>query len=141
MVLDLRLMKIGNLGRFPFFMLAFSDAYQSLQSHFRSCFEFIVRQERKRPKNRPKHTRKRIHQDKKNFLEKFKTASYCRCDNIGAKTNLFMIEPPMNEESFRTWLHQSHYRKTLKIKENKPYLHLCQNKTFYTTLNERTMKA
>ena len=32
-------------------------------------------QERKRPKNRPKHTRKRIHQDKKNFLEKFKTAS------------------------------------------------------------------
>ena len=32
-------------------------------------------QERKGPKNRPKHTRKRIHQDKKNFLEKFKTAS------------------------------------------------------------------
>ena len=32
-------------------------------------------QERKRPKNRPKHTRKRIHQAKKNFLEKFKTAS------------------------------------------------------------------
>ena len=29
-------------------------------------------QERKGPKNRPKHTRKRIHQ----FLEKFKTASY-----------------------------------------------------------------
>ena len=26
-------------------------------------------------KNRPKHTRKRIHQAKKNFLEKFKTAS------------------------------------------------------------------
>jgi len=32
-------------------------------------------QERKEPKNRPKHTRKRIHQAKKNFLEKFKTAS------------------------------------------------------------------
>ncbi|MBM6659563.1 hypothetical protein, partial [Bacteroides gallinaceum] len=32
-------------------------------------------QERKGPKNRPKHTRKRIHQAKKNFLEKFKTAS------------------------------------------------------------------
>ena len=31
--------------------------------------------ERKGPKNRPKHTRKRIHQAKKNFLEKFKTAS------------------------------------------------------------------
>ena len=30
---------------------------------------------KKGPKNRPKHTRKRIHQDKKNFLEKFKTAS------------------------------------------------------------------
>ena len=34
-----------------------------------------LRQERKGPKNRPKHTRKRIHQAKKNFLEKFKTAS------------------------------------------------------------------
>ena len=33
-------------------------------------------QKRKGPKNRPKHTRKRIHQAKKNFLEKFKTASY-----------------------------------------------------------------
>ena len=32
-------------------------------------------QERKGPKNHPKHTRKRIHQAKKNFLEKFKTAS------------------------------------------------------------------
>ncbi|WP_158098169.1 hypothetical protein [Bacteroides sp. An269] len=32
-------------------------------------------QERKGSKNRPKHTRKRIHQAKKNFLEKFKTAS------------------------------------------------------------------
>ncbi|MBD8039113.1 hypothetical protein H9625_01375 [Phocaeicola sp. Sa1CVN1] len=114
--------------------------------HFRFCDEedsglSDEEQERKGPKNRPKHTRKQIHQAKKNFLEKFKTASYCRCDNTGAKNNLFMIEPPMNEESFRTWLHQSHYRKTLKIKENKPYLHLCQNKTFYTTLNERTMKA
>ena len=56
----------------------------------RSCFEFLrhfrfcdeedsglsdEEQERKGPKNRPKHTRKRIHQVKKNFLEKFKTAS------------------------------------------------------------------
>ena len=32
-------------------------------------------QERKGLKNRPKHTRKRIYQAKKNFLEKFKTAS------------------------------------------------------------------
>ncbi|MBU3855646.1 MAG: hypothetical protein H9928_03635, partial [Candidatus Phocaeicola excrementipullorum] len=32
-------------------------------------------QKRKRPKNSPKHTRKRIHQAKKNFLEKFKTVS------------------------------------------------------------------
>ena len=32
-------------------------------------------QERNVPKNRPKPTRKRIHQAKKNFLEKFKTAS------------------------------------------------------------------
>ncbi|MBM6658359.1 hypothetical protein QVO10_02175 [Bacteroides gallinaceum] len=48
--------------------------------HFRFCDEedsglSDEEQERKRPKNRPKHTRKRIHQDKKNFLEKFKTAS------------------------------------------------------------------
>ena len=33
-------------------------------------------QKRKGPKNRPKHTRKRKHQDEKNFLEKFKTVSY-----------------------------------------------------------------
>ena len=32
-------------------------------------------EKRKRPKNSPKHTRKRIHQAKKNFLEKFKTVS------------------------------------------------------------------
>ena len=48
--------------------------------HFRFCDEedsglSDEEQERKRPKNRPKHTRKRIHQAKKNFLEKFKTAS------------------------------------------------------------------
>ena len=42
--------------------------------HFRFCDEEDS-QERKGPKNRPKHTRKRIHQAKKNFLEKFKTAS------------------------------------------------------------------
>ncbi|MBM6659215.1 hypothetical protein QVO32_03635 [Bacteroides gallinaceum] len=49
--------------------------------HFRFCNEedsglSDEEQERKGPKNRPKHTRKRIHQAKKNFLEKFKTASY-----------------------------------------------------------------
>ncbi|MDM8154086.1 hypothetical protein QUW14_07165 [Bacteroides gallinaceum] len=48
--------------------------------HFRFCDEedsglSDEEQERKGPKNRPKHTRKRIHQVKKNFLEKFKTAS------------------------------------------------------------------
>jgi len=32
-------------------------------------------QERKEPKNRPKHTRKRKYQDEKNFLEKFKIVS------------------------------------------------------------------
>ena len=56
--------------------------------HFRFCDEedsglSDEEQERKGPKNRPKHTRKRIHQAKKNFLEKFKTASYpllfCSC--------------------------------------------------------------
>ncbi|HJD10004.1 MAG TPA: hypothetical protein H9922_02440, partial [Candidatus Phocaeicola caecigallinarum] len=46
-------------------------------------------QERKRPKNRPKHTRKRIHQDKKNFLEKFKTASkYSSCVEPDSLVNL-----------------------------------------------------
>ena len=54
--------------------------------HFRFCEEedsglSDEEQERKEPKNHPKHTRKRIHQAKKNFLEKFKTASkytaYC----------------------------------------------------------------
>ncbi|WP_158098112.1 hypothetical protein [Bacteroides sp. An269] len=49
--------------------------------HFRFCDEedsglSDEELERKGPKNRPKHTRKRIHQAKKNFLEKFKTASY-----------------------------------------------------------------
>jgi len=48
--------------------------------HFRFCDEedsglSDEEQKRKRPKNSPKHTRKRIHQAKKNFLEKFKTAS------------------------------------------------------------------
>ena len=50
--------------------------------HFRFCDEEDSglsdedeEQERKGPKNRPKHTRKRIYQAKKNFLEKFKTAS------------------------------------------------------------------
>ncbi|MDN0066165.1 hypothetical protein [Bacteroides gallinaceum] len=48
--------------------------------HFRFCDEedsglSDEEQEQKGPKNRPKHTRKRIHQNEKNFLEKFKTAS------------------------------------------------------------------
>jgi len=48
--------------------------------HFRLCDEedsglSDEEQKRKRPKNSPKHTRKRKHQDKKNFLEKFKTVS------------------------------------------------------------------
>ncbi|WP_158100024.1 MULTISPECIES: hypothetical protein [unclassified Bacteroides] len=48
--------------------------------HFRFCDEedsglSDEEQERKGPKNRPKHARKQIHQAKKNFLEKFKTAS------------------------------------------------------------------
>ena len=48
--------------------------------HFRLCDEedsglSDEEQERKGPKNRPKHTRIQIHQAKKNFLEKFKTAS------------------------------------------------------------------
>ena len=45
--------------------------------------EFLREQERKGPKNRPKHTRKRIHQAKKNFLEKFKTASDIICAGAG----------------------------------------------------------
>ena len=52
--------------------------------HFRLCDEEDSglsdeeheEQKRKGPKNRPKHTRKRIHQDEKNFLKKFKTVSY-----------------------------------------------------------------
>ena len=49
--------------------------------HFRLCDEedsglSDEEQKRKGPKNRPKHTRERKHQDEKNFLEKFKTVSY-----------------------------------------------------------------
>ena len=48
--------------------------------HFRLCDEedsglSDEEQKRKGPKNRSKHTRKRMHQDEKNFLEKFKTVS------------------------------------------------------------------
>ncbi|WP_158100084.1 hypothetical protein [Bacteroides sp. An51A] len=48
--------------------------------HFRFCDEedsglSDEEQKRKGQKNRPKHTRKRKHQDEKNFLEKFKTVS------------------------------------------------------------------
>ena len=50
--------------------------------HFRFCDEEDSGlsdevQKRKGQKNRPKHTQKRIHQAKKNFLEKFKTTSKC----------------------------------------------------------------
>ncbi|MBD8040702.1 hypothetical protein H9625_09700 [Phocaeicola sp. Sa1CVN1] len=65
--------------------------------HFRFCDEedsglSDEEQERKGPKNRPKHTRKRIHQAKKNFLEKFKTASMIRdiCA-LGAGGMFFML--------------------------------------------------
>jgi len=44
-------------------------------------------QERKGPKNRPKHTRKRTHQAKKNFLEKFKTASQHRKSKFLSERN------------------------------------------------------
>ncbi|MBD8039448.1 hypothetical protein QVO10_17045 [Bacteroides gallinaceum] len=58
--------------------------------HFRFCDEedsglSDEEQERKGPKNRPKHTRKQIHQAKKNFLEKFKTASKTQTRNISCK--------------------------------------------------------
>ena len=48
--------------------------------HFRLCDEedsglSDEEQKRKGPKNHSKHTRKRMHQDEKNFLEKFKTVS------------------------------------------------------------------
>ena len=51
-----------------------------LLRHFRLCDEedsglSDEEQKRKGPKNRPKHTRKGMHQDEKNFLEKFKTVS------------------------------------------------------------------
>ena len=51
--------------------------------HFRLCDEedsglSDEEQKRKGPKNHSKHTRKRMHQDEKNFLEKFKTVSQVR---------------------------------------------------------------
>ncbi|HJD09858.1 MAG TPA: hypothetical protein H9922_01695, partial [Candidatus Phocaeicola caecigallinarum] len=49
-------------------------------------------QERKGPKNRPKHTRKRIHQAKKNFLEKFKTASQSYIDSYPLNKFIGKIE-------------------------------------------------
>ncbi|MBM6657456.1 hypothetical protein [Bacteroides gallinaceum] len=64
--------------------------------HFRFCDEedsglSDEEQERKGPKNRPKHTRKRIHQAKKNFLEKFKTASYHESGMISCKDAKFYV--------------------------------------------------
>ncbi|WP_143269868.1 hypothetical protein [Bacteroides sp. An269] len=71
--------------------------------HFRFCDEedsglSDEEQERKGPKNRPKHTRKRIHQAKKNFLEKFKTASkpiiiYNKNPNDEKQTYLYPVMP------------------------------------------------
>ncbi|MBM6659560.1 MULTISPECIES: hypothetical protein [Bacteroides] len=62
--------------------------------HFRFCDEedsglSDEEQERKGPKNRPKHTRKRTHQAKKNFLEKFKTASYSPISFSNSSTAAF----------------------------------------------------
>ncbi|MBM6658182.1 hypothetical protein [Bacteroides gallinaceum] len=70
--------------------------------HFRFCDEedsglSDEEQERKEPKNRPKHTRKRIHQAKKNFLEKFKTASKCSKQNWLAK---LLLSSCFNADSF-----------------------------------------
>ena len=67
--------------------------------HFRFCDEADSglsdeEQERKGPKNRPKHTRKRIHQAKKNFLEKFKTAS--KQYNIVKKLFYHIIYPSIS---------------------------------------------
>ncbi|WP_204430064.1 hypothetical protein, partial [Bacteroides gallinaceum] len=60
-------------------------------------------QERKRPKNRPKHTRKRIHQAKKNFLEKFKTASEIRIytTNIPARDRRVTL---MQDPVYRSYI-------------------------------------
>ena len=49
-------------------------------------------QKRKRPKNSPRHTRKRIHQAKKNFLEKFKTVSK-KQSKMKTNTNYDMYIP------------------------------------------------
>ena len=83
--------------------------------HFRFCDEedsglSDEEQERKEPKNRPKHTRKRIHQAKKNFLEKFKTVSYpslffCRVNtNSSPPLGLFLAKmvPPWKRTAFLT---------------------------------------
>ena len=51
-------------------------------------------QERKRPKNRTKHTRKRIHKAKKNFLEKLKTASLVYM-NSGISRCRGEVRPPV----------------------------------------------
>ena len=76
--------------------------------HFRFCDEedsglSDEEQERKGPKNHPKHTRKRIHQAKKNFLEKFKTASYSLFGGIEDIHNRFSL-PFYNFTFIRTFL-------------------------------------
>ena len=48
-------------------------------------------------KNRPKHTRKRIHQDKKNFLEKFKTASKTGSKKVRLHSPLPKTQPIYNK--------------------------------------------
>ncbi|MDN0079156.1 hypothetical protein QVO32_06980 [Bacteroides gallinaceum] len=70
--------------------------------HFRFCDEedsglSDEEQERKRPKNRPKHTRKRIHQAKKNFLEKFKTASKTGSKKVRLHSPLPKTQPIYNK--------------------------------------------
>ena len=90
--------------------------------HFRFCDEedsglSDEGQERKGPKNRPKHTRKRIHQAKKNFLEKFKTASkWWNFKNAQNKLDICPItnfKPDIDVDTFI----REYYRKQLSVKE------------------------
>ena len=53
-----------------------SESGAKVASVMRKIADYLTKdRSEKEQKNRPKHTRKRIHQAKKNFLEKFKTAS------------------------------------------------------------------
>ena len=85
--------------------------------HFHFCDEedsglSDEEQERKGPKNRPKHTRKQIHQAKKNFLEKFKTASQDKELFQGVKGSekpiLLLMETPTELLSFNSCERSEH---------------------------------